>query len=64
MSDRLLTVQEVADFLRLKRQTIYVMVMRRQIPHLKLSTGVLRFDPDEIRKFLEEKKQPACTTGG
>ncbi len=58
MSDQLMTVKEVAEFLRLRPQTVYCMVMRKQIPYLKVSTGALRFDPDEIRGFLEDKKQP------
>ena len=48
---------QVAELLGLKKQTIYVMVMRHQVPHLKIG-GALRFDPNEIERFLEEKKQP------
>lgn len=58
MSDQLMTVKEVAELMWLRPQTIYVMVMRKQITYLKVSTGALRFDPDEIKGFLEDKKQP------
>ncbi len=61
MSGQLMTVKEVAEFLRLRPQTIYCMTMRKQIPFLKVTGGALRFDPDEIKEFLEEKKQPVAS---
>ena len=58
--ENLLSVMQVAELLGLKKQTIYVMVMRHQVPHLKIG-GALRFDPNEIERFLEEKKQPVVS---
>ena len=57
MSDHLMNVREVSELLQLRPQTIYCLVMRRRIPHLKIG-GALRFDPVEIRDFIEDKKQP------
>lgn len=58
--ENLLSVRQVAELLGLRKQTVYVLVMRRQIPHLKIGEA-LRFDPDAIRDFIEEKKQPAAS---
>ncbi len=55
--ENLLSVMQVAELLGLRKQTVYVMVMRHQIPHLKIG-GALRFDPNEIRDFIEDKKKP------
>ena len=49
---KLLTVEEVSDFLSLSNSTIYGMVSRREIPHIKVSKR-LYFDRDEIREFLK-----------
>lgn len=46
--EELLTVEEVAKWLRLKPKTVYAMVAARRIPHFKQG-GVLRFN----RKVLE-----------
>lgn len=48
-SPQLLTVAELAAFLRVKRRTIYEMVAQRRIPYRKpQGSNILRFDLDEI----------------
>lgn len=46
--DELLTVDEVAKWLRLKPKTVYAMASGKKIPHSKIG-GALRFN----RKVLE-----------
>lgn len=55
--EKLLTVKEVAELLGLTRMSIYLMVHRGQIPHVKIGERILRFDQEEIRKWLEAKKR-------
>ena len=54
----LMTVDEVAAKLRLKRSTIFKLSSRGMIPRVKLG-GALRFDPSEIDRWVEGKKQEA-----
>ena len=48
-SPRLLNVDELAAFLKVKPRTIYDMVAQRRIPYRKPpGSNILRFDLDEI----------------
>jgi excisionase family DNA binding protein len=54
----LISPEELAAALKVARVTAYQWVRRGVIPYLKLE-GVVRFDPQEIRVWLEVKKQEA-----
>ena len=46
-SGNLLTVKEVAEYLHCHEQTIYDLVKRKAIPHIRIGTSI-RFDLSEI----------------
>jgi excisionase family DNA binding protein len=52
---------EVADFLAVKRATIYLWVKQRSIPHVVLSRGrrknCVRFRPEQIEEWLKGREQ-------
>lgn len=55
---RLLTIEEVADMLRVSKSWIYERTRRRgqeQLPHLKVGK-YLRFEECTVREFLERLK--------
>jgi len=52
--DKLLTVNEVAEYLKLAKITIYKMVSAKAIPHVKLNRRLL-FDPNQLQLWIEEK---------
>lgn len=56
MSDRLLTVAEVADYLRVKPRTVYQWVWRRRIPFVKAGATV-RFRRVEIDDWLARRNR-------
>ena len=52
--ERLLSLQEVADWLDVSRTTLYEMVRRGRIPGIKIG-GAWRFKREEVDKWLTEK---------
>jgi excisionase family DNA binding protein len=59
----LIAPEELAAGMRVARVTVYQWVRRGVIPHLKLE-GVVRFDPAEIREWLESKRRTAWKAPG
>jgi excisionase family DNA binding protein len=53
---RLVTVREAADYLSVSVSTLYGWVWQRRIPFVKVGRA-LRFDVDDLRKFVEGNKQ-------
>jgi excisionase family DNA binding protein len=51
----LMTSDELAQYLRSKKSTIYKMTCAKQIPYLKVG-GLLRFDQKQIDAWLEKLK--------
>ncbi|MBN1272508.1 MAG: helix-turn-helix domain-containing protein [Candidatus Aminicenantes bacterium] len=51
---RLMTVKELADYLRIHDQTVYQLIYQRRIPFIKKKGLGYRFKPEEIKKWLEE----------
>jgi excisionase family DNA binding protein len=58
-SPSLLTYREAARMLGLPRGTIYSMVHHNQIPHVRLGKRLVRFDVDELRRFVDEHRVEA-----
>ena len=52
----LLTYSEAAELLGLKISSLYSMTCRKRIPFLRLSGRAVRFDPVDLRKWLDARK--------
>lgn len=52
----LMTIEEVADYLRVKKRTIYEWVKKGKIPAIK-TVGQWRFKKDQIDGWLEDSEQ-------
>ena len=52
--DRIMTVPEVAEYLKLAKSTVYYMVQRNQIPYLKIGKSV-RIRESDLIEWIEEK---------
>jgi excisionase family DNA binding protein len=59
----LIAPEELAAGMRVARVTVYQWVRRGVIPHLKLE-ALIRFDPVEIREWLESKRRSARKAPG
>jgi excisionase family DNA binding protein len=58
--ERLLTVNEVADLLSCTPNAVRNMVQRRQLPFVRLSPRKLRFKPQAIETYIEERQVQAA----
>ncbi|MEW6410929.1 MAG: helix-turn-helix domain-containing protein [Candidatus Zixiibacteriota bacterium] len=56
--ERLLTPQEVADYLNVKKSTIYGWTHEEKIPHLKLG-NLVRFRKEDIERWLKTRTRKA-----
>ena len=52
---RIMTVSEVADFLRISRYSVYNLVKRGELPAMKI-LNKLRFDRTTMENFLKERE--------
>jgi excisionase family DNA binding protein len=55
---RLMDIDELADYLRLKKQTIYNWLNQRKITGFKVG-GVWRFDRKEVDTWLNSRRRLA-----
>jgi excisionase family DNA binding protein len=52
-----MTVREAAQFLGVSRQTVYLWVERKQIPHLRVMGRNIRFLQSDLEPFRAQFKQ-------
>ena len=65
MEQELLTAQEAAELLKVKKATVYEMVKRGEIPAVKIGKQV-RIDRNDLKKVLQPaavKEKQAATLG-
>lgn len=59
---RLIDIDELADYLRLKKQTIYNWLHLGKISGIKVG-GVWRFDRRDIHSWLKSRRRLSKTSG-
>ena len=57
--EKLLTVDEVADYLGVTKATIYCWTSQKKIPHVKLTKRLLKFREKEIVEWISQKSVSA-----
>jgi excisionase family DNA binding protein len=55
VQDRLLTVSEAAEYLRLAKPTIYSLVQQNKIPYMK-QTKRLYFSENKLKEWLDQSR--------
>jgi len=55
MSDEILTLKEVADYLKLAEKTAYRLAAENKLPGFKVG-GSWRFKKEDILQWIEEQK--------
>lgn len=56
-ASKLMTVEELADYLNLSAGTIYGWVARKEVPFVRAGRA-LRFRRDEVDQWIEQGRQP------
>ena len=54
--NKLLTIDDVANYLNIKKRTIYKYVQENYIPHIKINKKVIRFEIAKIDNWLDTLK--------
>ena len=60
-SDKVLTIPEVATYLKISKSKIYYLVSRKEIPHLKLGRNV-RIRESDLQKWLDLQTESTSAT--
>lgn len=55
MSEQIMTVKDVASYLKLNERTVYRMATSAKIPTFKVGTS-WRFKREDLEKWIEEQK--------
>lgn len=56
MEEKLLTIEEIAEYLSLSKSAVYGFVRRGAIPFVRIG-GTLRFPADAIKIWIEEETE-------
>ena len=56
MQEKLLTVEEVSEYLNIKKRTLYKYAQKNYIPHVRINKKVIRFQIAKIDNWLETLK--------
>ena len=57
MTDEILTIEDVANYLKVAKKTIYRLAGRKKLPSFKVA-GVWRFRKSEIESWIKDQEQP------
>jgi excisionase family DNA binding protein len=56
MSDEIITIKEVAEYLKIKEKTAYALAAKGEIPGFKVG-GAWRFRKSEIDKWIAKREK-------
>lgn len=62
MNDEILTLKEVAEYLKLAEKTAYRLAAEGKLPGFKVG-GSWRFKQEDVQKWIEEQKSPKRKKG-
>ena len=53
---RLLTIKEVAKYLRMSRSQVYTMVAKKKLPYIRLSERRIVVSEEDLAAFIQRQK--------
>lgn len=54
--DKLLTIPEVSEYLKVSKSKVYDLVARKKIPHLRINRNVRIYESD-LQEWLKKNKE-------
>lgn len=63
LGEPLVDADEVAAFLGVDRATVYRLARSAALPSVEIAPRVLRFRPEDVRGFLEQRTRRAAPSG-
>ena len=60
--DEILTISEVAKILKMSKSKVYLLIQRRQLPHIKLQRNV-RVRMSDLERWLQKHIVDGNSTG-
>ncbi|MBU9711111.1 helix-turn-helix domain-containing protein [Evansella tamaricis] len=63
MQRKTMTVQEIADYLGVSRDTIYKMVQKKEIPHIRIRTRILFYQETIDSWMIKQQTMHPVETG-
>lgn len=60
--ETIMTVPQVAKYLKLPKSKVYLMVQRGKIPHIRIGKNVRVMESD-LKDWLLERREPASQLG-
>ncbi len=58
--EKLLTYEEAADALHVPVGTLYALVSRGEVPHVRLAKRIVRFRAGELASWVEQHAHPVA----
>ena len=55
--DKVMTIPEVAEYLKLSKSKVYYLVNQRKIPHIRLQRNVRIFESDLVEWLKKNKEE-------
>lgn len=63
MDNALLTIPQVMERLSVSRTTLYRMMASNELTPLRLSDGIVRFEVEELERFLRTRRKATPPKG-
>lgn len=60
--DKMMTVPEVAEYLKMSKSKLYLLIQRRQIPHVRIGRNV-RIRERDLQDWIEEQAEKTDPLG-
>ena len=56
--DRILTVPEVAEYLKMSKSKLYLLIQQKKIPHIRIGRNV-RIRESDLQEWIEQRLENA-----
>jgi excisionase family DNA binding protein len=51
-----LTINELSEYLRVSKPTIYVWITKKTIPYIRINKKIIRFEIEAVNEFMKKSE--------